>query len=347
MKNIVFSDYINAWSIKKGLKRLGLNLSSLESNSNLFSFVSKEGIGENDTLFFTEENSLKEYINKKHNQFEPRYFDLELLDDKLTFANYLINIGEKPIPSRELKCLEDSYPFYLKCKHSWKDGVKLPRGFIVKNQIEVNKVIDEVNRNNWDVNWFFHQKLLNSSTENNISASGYFDYKNNNRNAIIISKKTLGSTDSMATGAVIETIRDPNNLIERTNIILNELKYQGPFELEFFYEEADNKYYVLELNPRFWMQHGIFIDLYNNALIKRYLHMDNEGDWYENGVPPFKHIIWVDSIHIIFSLLRFRVKPIINLLKLKGDKVFYPSIPVAIMYSLRKAKNIIINKLKD
>lgn len=347
MRNIVFSDYINAWSIKKGLKKLDLNLFSIEKNFNQILFVNKKEVEEDDVLFFTEENSLKEYINKSHNKFEPRYFDIELLDDKLTFANYLIGIGEEPIPSRELMSLEESYPFYLKCKHSWKDGVKLPRGYIVKNQMEINDVIAKVKGNGWDTNWFFHQKLLNSSSENNISVSGYFDYKNNNRNAIIVSKKTLGSTATMATGAVIETIKDPKDLIERSNYILNELEYQGPFELEFFYEEADNKYYVLELNPRFWMQHGIFIDLYDNALIKRYLHIDNEDDWYKNGVPPFKHILWVDSVHIVFLLLRLRMKSILNLMKLKGDKVFYPSIPVAIIFIQRKVINIIKNKLKN
>ncbi|AOV08785.1 hypothetical protein [Sporosarcina ureilytica] len=347
MKNIVFTDYINAWSIKKGLKKLGLSLFSINKNTGFIPFIDKKKIRKYDTLFFTEENSLKNYVNSEKNKFEPRYFDIDLLDDKLTFAEFLKGIGEEPIPSRKLNSFEASYPFYLKCKHSWKDGVKLPRGFIVRNQTEVNSVIGEIEENNWNPDWFFHQKLLNSNTENNISASGYFDYKNNRRNAIIISKKTLGSTATMATGAVIETIRDPSNLIERTNYILNELKYQGPFELEFFYEVADDKYYVLELNPRFWMQHGIFIDLYDNALIKRYLQLDKEDDWYENGIPPFKHILWVDSLHIIFSLMRFRLKAVVNLFRIKGKKVFYPSIPVAVMFSQRKVVSIIKNKFKN
>ncbi len=330
------------------MKKFGLDLFSIQKNTKLIPFIDKEKIKEVDTLFFTEENSLKEYVNNHNDyKFEPRYFNIELLDDKLEFANFLLGIEENPIPSRSLNTHESDYPFYLKCKHSWKDGMKLPRGFIVNNQNEVNDVIDEINDNQWDTDWFFHQKLLNSSIENNISTSGYFDYKNNNRNAIIISKKTHGSTSTMATGAVIETIKDPNNLIDRTNYILNELKYQGPFELEFFYEEADEQHYVLELNPRFWMQHGIFIDLYDNALIKRYLYKDKVDDWYEDGIAPYKHIIWVDSTHIIFSLLKFRLKPMLILLKLKGKKIFYPSIPTATGFCLRKVAKTIANKLKN
>lgn len=347
MKNIVFSNYLNAWSLKKGLKNIGLDLFSIEKHLKFVSIIEEKEIKIEDTLFFTEENSLKNYVNKSDYNFEPPFFNMKMLDDKLEFAKYLTCIDEDPIPSREIKNCENEYPFYLKCKHSWKNGVKLPRGYIVKNQIEVNEVFDKIKKFNWNIDWFFHQKLLNSSTENNISVSGYFDYKNNRRNALIISKKTLGSTDLMPTGAVIETIKEPENLINRTNYILNEMQYQGPFELEFFYEEKDNKYYVLELNPRFWMQHGIFIDLYDNAIIKRYLHIDKESDWYENGVPPYKQIFWIDSIYMLISLSRFRLKPVLNVLKLNGKKTFYPSIPITIMFAPRIISNIISNKIKN
>jgi len=346
MKHIVFSDYVNAWSIKKGLKKLGHDTYLVDNKNKLFKFINKKDIKKNDILFFTDENSLSLYVNKESNHFEPKFLDKKIFDDKLAFANYLEGIHETPIPSKPFNNKDNSYPYYLKCRHSWVNGKKLPRGYIIHSQANLKKALEQINNNEWDINWFFHQKLLNSNSENNISASGYFDYSDNKRNAIILTKKTIGSTKTMSTGAAIETVRDPANLIERTINILNKLKYKGPFELEFFYENKDDIYYILELNPRFWMQHGILIKHYNNAILKRYLYIEGENELYSQGIPEFKHLVWIDTTYLLYCLLKLNLHKVINLLTLKGKKNYFPNIQSSFYFLIIKYKKSILKRLK-
>ncbi|WP_339226792.1 hypothetical protein NSQ77_14720 [Oceanobacillus sp. FSL K6-2867] len=325
MKYIVFSNAINAWTLKKGLKKLNIELDvyhEQKKNNVVKHSISKVPL--NSTLFFTEENSLKKYVKSNSYQFHPRFFSEELLDDKYNFAEFLCGIGEKPIPYSDIASVLD-YPFFLKAKHSWKNNIKLPRGFICENEHKLNSSLNRLKKENLNENWFFKQKLLTSPLENNISTSGFFDHKNNKRNIMIVTKKTLGNEEKIATGVVVETIRDPNGLIPRTIKLLNALEYTGPFELEFFYEESDNEYYILELNPRFWMQHGIFVDYYDNAIIRRYLSIDQPKDWVENGIPLFKKIVWIDNIHYMRCYLNLKLDSLKKFRQLEGAKVFYPS----------------------
>lgn len=343
MKYIVFSNYINAWSIKKGLEQLGkqLDVCYLERKNNVINHTIEE-IPSNSTLFFTEENSLKKYKDSSSHKFYPNNFPSKLLDDKYSFANFLLDINEIPIPCTDIYSTFE-YPFFLKAKHSWKSNVKLPRGFICESESDFEIFIKRIIDNNLNLDFFFKQKLLSSPLQNNISTSGYFDSDNNKRNIMIVTQKALGDDEKIATGVVVKTIPDPNNLIERTVYILNKLKYKGPFELEFFYEEKDQQYYVLELNPRFWMQHGLFVDFYDNAIIKRYLNEDTPRDWVENGKPKFKEIVWVDNLFYLKSIFKKEQKVVRSIRNLKGEKKFYPSTIVSFKFFY----NLLINKVMN
>lgn len=341
MKYIVFSKSINAWTIKYGLKKINKHLEVYNINEkrgilkSTIDFLPKDS-----TLFFTEENYLKKYIGLDGYRSYPKKIPLEILDDKYNFAHFLIEIRESPIPYTDHTSKID-FPFYLKAKHSWKNDKKLPRGYICNNQRELDKSLAKISDLGMQREWFFKQKLLTSPVENNISTSGFYDYKNNKRNIIIVTKKTLGTGEKITDGSVVETIRDPNNLIDRTKYILNKLKYQGPFELEFFYELRDNQYYVLELNPRFWLQHGIFIEHYDNAVIKRYLDLDTPSDWLSNGIPEFKKIIWINNLYYNRSLLLGNYNFISNVKKMEGNKVFYPNSFGVFQYY----KNTLLNRI--
>src|SRR5690606_33114421 len=100
----------------------------------------------------------------------------------------------------------------------------------------------------------------------NYSTCGFFDAADPQRNAIIVTRRVLSAGGTIGTAAIVETLEDPAGLIGRTENILAQMGFQGPFELEFLYDDDTGKYYVLELNPRFWMQHGLFVDAYDNLL---------------------------------------------------------------------------------
>lgn len=345
MKYVVFSNHVNAWTIKKGLKKLGKELEVYTPNlkNNIIKHTVSH-IPKNSTLFFTEENNLKNYINSFEYKFYPRSFPSVILDDKFEFANFLYSINEIAIPYTDINSALQ-YPFFLKAKHSWKNDEKLPRGYICENEDDLNENIVKLKEQNFSCEWFFKQKLLTSPLENNISVSGFFDHRNSKRNVMLVTKKVFGSEKKITTGVAVETIVDPNNLIDRTKNILINLNYTGPFEMEFFYERSDNKYYVLELNPRFWMQHGIFIEHYQNAIIKRYLNIDQTNDWFENGVAPFKKIIWIDNLFYLNSILRGNKEYVNFIRRLEGSKVFYPSNSAVISLFMKKFKRkVLVNK---
>jgi hypothetical protein len=100
----------------------------------------------------------------------------------------------------------------------------------------------------------------------------------------------LGYSAGASSSAVVATVSDPGGLVERTRSILDRLDFTGPFELEFL--EHEGWHYVIELNPRLWLQHGIFTP-YGNGLIKRCLDADSEADWSEEELP--RNALWVDS----------------------------------------------------
>lgn len=354
MNYFVFSNYVNAWSIKKGLEDLGIELYSLSDDFGILKKTEKY-LNKGDYLFFTEENNLLKYFDLKEYRFYPKHITKDILDDKLLFAEYLVRAEEKPIPYwSNINSIKD-YPIYLKSRHSWMNDIKLPRGYILQSEKDFINAIKDIENKKLNREYFFLQKLLKSPIENNISVSGFFDYKNFVRNLFIVSKKVLGNSEKISTGTIIETIEDPNNLINRTEYILNKLKYTGPFELEFFYEEYDNEYYVLELNPRFWMQHGIFIDYYNNGVIKRYLDIDDESDW-EKSKYNYKHIYWINGISHWISLIKRNkdyIKKYNDIIKLKEEGEayvsIYPNLKISLLYCakgfFRKVSSIIMKKL--
>ncbi|WP_035288384.1 hypothetical protein [Clostridium sp. KNHs214] len=349
MRYYVHSNHVNAWTLKKGLDKLGIQLECLSDKKELLPIVDRK-IEDNDVLFFTEEGSLFKYYEHQKLEFLPKEIDKNLIDDKVYFAEYINRIGEKPIPFTKIEGKPQEYPIYLKAKSSWINGRKIPRGYILNSEEDYMLALEEIKKNDFDIENFFYQKLLKSPMENNYSTCGFFDYKNTKRNMIIITRKVMGDAEKIATGSIIETVKDPENLLKRTHVILSDMKYQGPFELEFFYEEDDNEYYVLELNPRFWMQHGIFIEHYNNGLIKRYLNMDKEEEWYETETP-YKHIVWMDGLRYVKGYIKrkeynFDIYKQILLHEKKGELkvVFYPNKVEAAKFLIKNAFKKILKR---
>jgi len=293
-RHIVFSDYVNAWSIRRGLKQLGKRLHHAVPGDTTAG-VPRAG----DVLYFTDERSLQQFLPRNELQFLPRSSGL-VIDDKLWFYDWLSAFGEQTIPYSGDLNSPRVWPALIKARHSWKGDRKLPRGFVCHTTLEFQHARQQLPRLGLSESDFCTQQFLPSCSFV-YSVCGHFDSQDNQRNAILVTRKTLTCDQDLGTGAVVDTVADPQDLLRRTARILNALRYQGPFELEFLHDPNTQTYYVLELNPRFWMQHGIFIDGFENILIKRYLGIDD-------GVPqkpqPDQAICWLCRVDLVTAVLK-------------------------------------------
>jgi hypothetical protein len=320
----ISSKYVNGWTIYQGLKLLPSDHIS------------------SDWLFCTEESTLQKALQNGVSLVKP-FLDQRILDDKFAFHDFLLEIGELSVPSWNLDEINKvAYPIFLKSKHSWKKGKKMPRGWICYSNTMIAsylKLIDESDY--WKREDFFLQSFLGATTQN-ISVSGYFDYSQPKRNLTIVTQKTIGDKPFISTGIIVESIPDPDYLIPRTFRILNHLKYDGPYELEYLFNVNKNHYLVLELNPRFWMQHGIFLAFYDNGLLKRYLNLDTPND-YQHDLN-YQHVGWASSIGILIDMMKGDFRALQIYLKMKKEKI---SVYIApdILTALRVLPILIVNKI--
>jgi len=305
----VFSNYINAWTIQKGLAKLGISLNVVSHTKGLMS-LSPRTPGKGGWLFFTEESNLLRYYDIQEYRFYPRELDKSLIDDKFAFAQALTAMGEHPIVSWDFKsvdlCQTLELPIYLKAKHSWSGTRKLPRGYLCDTLKDLERAVKHIESQDMPATLFFFQRLLPGDEKNNVSTCGFFDYRNARRNVIAVTQKVLSTEGKIGLGSIVETVQDPATLIPRTYHILTTLRYTGPFELEFLYDARDQTYYVLELNPRFWMQHGIFIEGYENRVIRAYLELDEASEWYTEETP-FQPLAWVNQVDFLRAIKRRNV----------------------------------------
>jgi hypothetical protein len=328
MRYFVFSSYINAWSIRKGLAKLGKDLLCVAKKTFFLPPITEQP-QKGDVLFFTEEDSLAKYFDQREFHFYPRDIPKKIIDDKLAFADYLIAIGEIPIPFSKTVSEPAVYPVLFKSRYSWQEGKKMPSAYLCKQREDYDSFKNDISKQGLKESDFFSQKWLHSKIDCNISVSGFFDAQRQERNIFLISKKILADRKGkLATGTIIEAIADPQNLLQRTKNILMNINYLGPFELEFFHEENDDSFYVVELNPRFWMQHGIFISFFDNAIIKRYLDLDEPHNC-ESTENKILKVSWFDGLFFLSSLYHFRWQVLRYLLKYFFTRYricFYPDI---------------------
>jgi len=275
MRHVIFGSGINAFTIEKGLKSLGLTVE-------YGSWDEDREHNEEAVAFFTDEANLSRAMETRACRFEPEAFGFPV-DDKLAFSRILASWGETVLAYAEMPPDDSEVsinpPFCIKARSSWIGSAKTPRGYVCRSREDMARAVRNIARLGWQPDGFFLQQYVEGPVENSFSVSGYFDARNPHRAATIVTRKLLGYHKEMTTGAVVQTLPDPADLVARTRAILTRADYTGPFEMEFLRDPQADRYYVLELNPRFWMQHGIFVDFHENAVIRRYVGADETGDW--------------------------------------------------------------------
>ena len=330
VKGVVFSSSINAWSLHLACQRLGVELCTTDQRPILPipSCSDTDANSQNTRLFFTEEMSLGRYLGQPGaRRFYPVILPRDFLDDKRVFADWLVSIGEKPVPYSPTLDAPFSFPLLLKARHSWVEGVKLPRGWVCKNEKELTEAKNKITREGMDASWFFLQQWLGEEAVEVLSVCGFFDAATPQRNSVCVVTRVASYETGPSCWAVVAVVDDPAGLRERTAVILNQLQFAGPFELEFL--EVGKQYFVLELNPRFWMQHGLFVHA-SNGLVKRYIDVDGPADW---AVKPPEKLLWIDGMWFLERLVRLDVRfmRLIWRWTIEGgyQPVFFPSLAVA------------------
>lgn len=253
-------------------------------------------------LLFTEEASLSQALQSNDSRsFLPKNFPIELLDDKWAFAEFLKHDSDGPHGLAHWPLAHASharYPFLLKSRHSWQNGRKLPRGWVCNNSTELTALRKRIAADGFDESSFFLQEWLGNKPMQLMSVGGFFDATNEKRNLSVVTERVAGYEDGLSSSAMLITVPDALGLVEQTARILRRLNYCGPYELEFIV--IKNQVLVLELNPRFWMQHGLFLHS-GNGLVKRYFGCETPDDL---SIPSPKNLLWVDGIWLLRRMLR-------------------------------------------
>ena len=149
--------------------------------------------------------------------------------------------------------------------------------------------------------WCF-QEMLSVDDKHNVSICGWHGkaYKK-----YYCTRKVLQHPPESGDGDVVEQITAPEGMMSTTEKILNALEYEGPFELEFLLDKTQHIWKVIELNPRFWLQHGLVEKRLHYGLVRNYL-LDRHVE-RTNSVNQPKY--WINSLYALRRILKgdFRV----------------------------------------
>jgi hypothetical protein len=141
------------------------------------------------------------------------------------------------------------------------------------------------------------QQMLSTRAEDNVSISGWYDQE---PPAFMASRKVLQHPEEVGDGDLVEAIPMPLDLERQALAILAALEYRGPFELEFVRDPEAGTYRVIELNPRFWLQHGLLERRVPVGVIARYLGARSAETAEGRSVPHF----WVNPGYALYRLGR-------------------------------------------
>jgi predicted ATP-grasp superfamily ATP-dependent carboligase len=154
-----------------------------------------------------------------------------------------------------------------------------------------------------DIDQLCYQELLSIRDKDNVSICGWYDQR---KHYLFCTRKVLQHPPKTGNGDVVERIEPPDGLMDVAIRILQALKYDGPLELEFVFDERSNSYQVIELNPRFWMQHGLIEAVTGHALVSSYLGIAPT----KPSVPMPEDHYWVNPLYAVFRLMKTDIRAV-------------------------------------
>lgn len=361
---IIIGTYINACSIYDALKDIGYNQpiymidTKIDTGKCLADIVAKDAIIIKKKI--NEPQELIDLINNKISQYLKKYIfftnekfldavkksiingdlintitytgseiDNNIIFDRYQFYEFIKTTKNVNVPktigsnSNPFEVLGSQ--FIVRMKRSWRGAERLPRVTIVNGTGELESIERNYEELGFTRDMWCYQELLSVTDKHNISVCGWYD---KDFKQYAVTRKILQHPPKTGNGDVIETVGDfPEELLVASEEILKKLKYSGPFELEFVYDNKNNTYKVIELNPRYWMQHGLVNRLTDYSLIRR-----NIGEISINEIPAkqLSHKYWVNTNQALYRM--FKGQFIIAKYLSKG--INYPKILDSIKWSI-------------
>ena len=227
--------------------------------------------------------------------------------------------------------------FFFRFKRSWEGLKKTARVRLIEDRISFDRMISQLRSSGYTEKDWCYQEVLSISAQHNVSISGWHEQSNH---AYVASRKVMQHPPKTGNGDVCEIIDPPPGLLETTEKLLVALDYRGPFELEFVLDQNSGAYKIIELNPRFWMQHGLIGAATGEGLVRRYLGQ---------AIPPTSDSpprYWVNTIYGLLRLIRFDLRIHQYLWSQKSIRV--PSWPITLrwlpLYVLRELRDCLFRR---
>lgn len=213
-----------------------------------------------------------------------------LLDGKLANVPKTIDGGQDPF-----KVFGEQ--FILRPRYSWHDLSRHEAVRLISSRKEYDYWMKDFKSRGLNSDHVCYQELLSIRDEDNVSVCGWYD-KNNQY--LICTHKVLQHPPKTGNGDVVERIDPPEGVMEAALRVLQALEYEGPFELEFVFDERSNRHQVIELNPRFWMQHGLVEAVTGYALTASYLNRSP----LMPSVEGLEIRYWVNPLYALFRMIK-------------------------------------------
>lgn len=261
----------------------------------------KRRIPEADTkaLFFTDE-SLLAFVHE--NAADPwlrnaRYFprvscELETILDRPAFYSLIEREGLAEIP-RTIDSAQDplaAFPdgFFIRFKRSWDGFNRLPRPRLVEDAATFRAELADLARLGWNPAHWCYQEKLSIDPKDNVSICGWHDATDP---AYLATRKAFQYPARQGGGAIVEVVQPPSSLFEATRRLLEALKFEGPFELEFVLDLRSGRFKIIELNPRLWMQHALHGAHTGQVIVRRYLGLPGAVE-----TPMAPPLYWINGV---------------------------------------------------
>ena len=221
--------------------------------------------------------------------------------DRYEFCRFVRERGLASAP-RTLRGDEDPFAafgdaFILRPRLSWFGVAQRERVKLVRGRAEYRAACADYAARGLQATDLSSQELLSIRNQDNVSISGWFGPSARH---LYCSRKVLQYPPKTGGGDVVELLPPPPGILAQAEGLLAALEYDGPFEMEFVYDEAAAEFKVTEINPRFWLQQGLIEAVSGCALVCTCL-----------GLPPRPTTAaekslryWVNPLYALFRALK-------------------------------------------
>lgn len=248
--------------------------------------------------------------------------------DRLSFAQFISERNLAPVP-RTIDGLSDPFSvfgddFVVRPRRSWRGLHARESVQLVSGREDFESKVSYFRSKGIERAELSYQEKLSVRDIDNISVCGWFDSEDP---LLHCTRKVRQHPPSIGDGDVVETIPFPEGVREAAVGVLRSLEYEGPFELEFVKDTHADEYKIIELNPRFWLQHGLVEALSSYQLVQRYI---GNRAVHKSGIKMKRY--WFNTLHVFQRIARLDLY--VLKLALSGRVVWAYGFREAIMFLL-------------